>query len=125
MHLRDADLLRDLGLRQALEEAQVKDRALTLVEDAEAGRQDRAVLGDFVLILLGAKGLERIEIAVLVLARTRRKRQRAVRPAALERLEHFSFRDFRGLRQLGDRRRAAQLDGQLLEQARELEIQLL
>src|SRR4051794_29225978 len=39
VHLRDADLLRDLRLRQPLEEAQVKDPALALVEHAEARRQ--------------------------------------------------------------------------------------
>src|SRR5947207_7229817 len=49
VHLRNADLLRDLRLGQAFEEAQVKDHALAVVEDAEPGREDGAVLGDLVL----------------------------------------------------------------------------
>ena len=37
MHLRDPDLLGDLGLCQPLEEAEVQDPALALVEDTEPG----------------------------------------------------------------------------------------
>src|SRR5262249_58739265 len=65
VHLRDADLLGDLGLRQALEKAQVEDRALAVVEYAEARLEYGAVLGDLVLVLLGAKRLEWIEGAFL------------------------------------------------------------
>src|SRR5205823_5899486 len=86
VHLRDPDLLRDLGLRQPLEEAEVENRPFTIVEDAEAGRQDRPVLGDLVLVLLRPERFERVEVAVLVLAGPRRERQGAVGPAALERL---------------------------------------
>ena len=66
MHLRDPDLLRDLRLRQPVEEAEVEDPPLALVEHAEAGREHGAVLRDLVLVLLGAERLERVELAVLV-----------------------------------------------------------
>src|SRR3954453_1914714 len=116
VHLRDADLLRDLRLRQSLEEAQVQDPALALVEDAEAGREHGAVLGDLVLVLLGPERLERVELAVLVVARAGGERERAVRAAALDRLEHLFVRDAGGLRELRDRRRAPVLHRQLLDQ---------
>src|SRR4051812_30216513 len=125
MHLRDADLLRDLRLGQPLEEAQVKDHPLALVEHAEARLENRAILGDLVLVLLGSERLEGVEVAVVVLPRPRRERERAVGPAALERLEHFLFRDLGSLGELGDRGRAPELDRQLLEQPGELDVQLL
>ena len=66
MHLRDPDLLRDLGLRQAFEEAEVQDHALPLVEHAKPGCEHRAVLGDVVLVLHGADRLERVEILAVL-----------------------------------------------------------
>src|SRR5919198_4497882 len=78
VHLRNADLLRDLRLRQALEEAQVQDPALALVEDAETGRQHRAVLRDFVLVLLGADRLERVQLLPVLLPTAGRERERRV-----------------------------------------------
>src|SRR6266542_2351796 len=89
VHLRDAHLLGDLRLGQALEEPQVQDLPLPLVEHPEAGRQHRAVLGDLVLVLLGPERLERVELALLVLARAGGERERAVGAPALERLEHL------------------------------------
>ena len=68
MHLGDPDLLRNLRLRQAFEEAEVQDHALPLVEHAKPGCEHRAVLGDVVLVLLGADRLERVEILAVVLA---------------------------------------------------------
>src|SRR5439155_23916578 len=62
VHLRDADLLRDLRLRQPLEEAQVEDRPLAVVEDTEAGLEQGAVLGHLVLVLDLAESLERVEL---------------------------------------------------------------
>src|ERR687888_668531 len=62
VHLRDADLLRDLRLRQALEEAQVEDLALALVEDPKPGREHCTVLRHLVLVLLGADRLQRVEL---------------------------------------------------------------
>src|SRR3954468_6283078 len=103
----------------------MQDPALALVEDAEAGREHRAVLRDVVLVLLGADRLERVELLTILLAATRRQRQRGVRPAGLEGLEHLLFLDAGALRELRDRRRAAELDGQLLDEPRQLHVQLL
>src|SRR5215210_1892362 len=125
VHLRDPDLLRDLRLRQPLEEPQVQDPALALVEHPEARGEHGAVLRDLVLMLLGAERLERVELPVLVVARPGGQRERAVRATALERLEHLFVGDARGLGELGDRRRAAVLHGELLDQPRELDVQLL
>src|SRR6266516_1186930 len=58
VHLRDADLLSDLRLRQPLEETQVQNHPLPLVEHAEPGSEHRPVLGDLVLWLLRAQRLE-------------------------------------------------------------------
>src|SRR5205814_6240227 len=69
VHLRDPDLLRDLRLRQPLEEAQVQDCALALVEDAKTRGEDGAVFRDLVFVLLRAERLERVEVAVVVLTR--------------------------------------------------------
>src|SRR5439155_12562577 len=65
VHLRDPDLLRDLRLGQAFEEPQVENLPLAVVENAEARREHRPVLGDLVLVLLRADRLERVELAVL------------------------------------------------------------
>src|ERR1044072_2184091 len=66
VHLRDADLLGDLRLRQPLEEAQVENPPLALVEDTETGLEHGPILGDLVLVLLGAERLERVELTVVV-----------------------------------------------------------
>src|SRR6476659_11232920 len=126
VHLRDTDLLRDLRLRQPFEEAQVENRPLAVVEDAKTRLEDGAILGHLVFVLLGAEGLEWVEVAIIVLAaRACRERERTVGASALERLEHFLLRDSCGLRELGNRRRARELNGQLLDQSRELDVQLL
>src|SRR3954454_15429637 len=75
VHLRDAHLLGDLGLRQAFEEAQVQDLPLTLVQHTESRREDGAVLGDVVLMLLRADRLERIELLAVLRPAAGRKRQ--------------------------------------------------
>ena len=124
VHLRDPDLLCDLALRQPVEEAQVEDPALALVEHAEAGREHGAILRDRVLVLLGAERLERIELAVLVGA-AGRERERRVGAARLERLEHELLLDAGSLGELGNRRRAPELDGLVLDDLRELDVQLL
>src|SRR5436189_5356219 len=64
VHLRDPHLLRDLGLRQPLEEAQVEDQPLAIVQHLEARLEHGAILRDEVLVLLGADRLERVEIVV-------------------------------------------------------------
>ena len=75
-------------------------------------------------MLLGAERLERIELAVLVGA-ARGERERGVGAPRLERLEHRLLLDAGGFRQLGDRRGASVLDGEILDQLRELHVQLL
>src|SRR5207248_334957 len=117
VHLRDADLLRDLRLREALEEAQLQDHALALVERLEPRREHGAVLRHLVLVLLGADRLERIERLLPVAARRRRQRERRVRAAGFERLEHFLFLRARSLGELRDRRRASELHRELLDNA--------
>src|SRR5215211_1183692 len=114
VHLRDPDLLGDLRLSQALEEAQVQDHPLAVVEHLEARLEHDAVLGDLVLVLV-----------VVAAPTARRERHRAVGAAAFERLEHLFLLDAGRLRQLGDRGRAAELNRQLLDDARELDVQLL
>src|SRR5581483_3910405 len=68
VHLGDADLLRDLRLRQPVKEAEVQDVALALVEHAEPGLEQRAVFGDLVLVFELAEGLERVELLPVFLA---------------------------------------------------------
>jgi len=64
VHLRDPDLLRDLRLRQPVEEAELEDRPLALVQRLEPRREHGTVLRDLVLVLLGPERLERVEIVV-------------------------------------------------------------
>src|SRR5436190_6480024 len=125
VHLRDPDLLRDLRLRQSLEEAQVEDQPLALVQRPEPGREHRAILGHLVLRLFLPERLQRVELALLVLAAPGRKRNRAVRPPTLERLDYGLLLDARRLGQLGNRGRAAELDRLLLDQLRKLDVELL
>src|SRR5690348_14376163 len=122
VHLRDADLLRDLRLREPVEEAELEDLPLALVEDAEARREHRAILRHLVLVLLAPDRLERVEILLTVAAAARGERERRVRAAGLERLEHRFLFGAGRLRELRDRRRAAELHGQLLHQPRELHV---
>src|SRR2546425_4705496 len=90
VHLRDADLLRDLRLRQPVEETQLKNLPLALVKRFEPRREHRAIFRHLVLALLGADRLQRVEVLVAVAAAAaRRERHRGVRTTRLERLEHF------------------------------------
>src|SRR5581483_667041 len=125
VHLRDADLLRDLRLRQPFEEAEVQDGPLALVEHAKPGLEQRAVFGDLVLVLELAEGLERVELLPVFLAAPLRERQRGVGASGLERLEHLFLLDSRRLGELRDRRRPAELHRQLLDELREPDVQLL
>src|SRR6266545_2745788 len=125
VHLRDPHLLRDLRLGQALEEAEVENPPLALVEDAEPRRQHGPVLGDLVLVLLRPDRLERVELLAVLLSAAGRQRQRRVRAAGLERLEHLFLLGAGRLRQLGDRRRTAELHRKLLDEPRELDVELL
>src|SRR5207247_2544289 len=125
VHLRDADLLRNLRLREPFEEAQVQDLPLPVVEDAEPRRQHSAVLRDVVLVLFGADRLERVELFAVLLRAAGRQRQRGVCAPGLERLEHLFFLGTRSFRELGDRRRPTELHRQLFDQSRKLHVQLL
>src|SRR5204862_3515770 len=110
---------------QPLEEAQVEDPPLAVVERPESRRQHRAVLRDLVLVLDLAERLERVELLAVLLTRPLRERERRVRAAGLERLEDLLLLDAGGLGELGDRRRATELHGQLLDELRQLDVQLL
>src|SRR6266516_1546259 len=99
VHLRNPDLLCDLGLCQAAEEPEVEDRLLAVVEGTQAGLDCGPALRDLVPGLL--------------------------RPDRLERLEDLLLLDVGRLGQLGDGRRATQLNRQLLDQTGELDVQLL
>ena len=70
MDRRDTDLFCDLRLAQPREVAQVQQPALALVEDAEAGRQERTLLA----LLVAA--LENVELAVALVVLRLRVRQR-------------------------------------------------
>src|SRR6266545_5065385 len=103
----------------------MENAAFSLVEHAKTRGEDGAILGDLVLRLLRTQRLEWIEVPVLVLPAPGRERDRAVGATALERLDHRLLVGVRRLGQLGDRRRTSELDGQLLDQLRELDVQLL
>src|SRR3954468_15831756 len=103
----------------------MQDPALALIEDAEPGREDCPVLGDVVLMLLRPDRLERVELFAVLLAAARRERQRRVRAPGLERLEHLLLLGPGRLGELADRRRTAQLHGELLHEPGELHVQLL
>src|SRR5947207_8776423 len=103
----------------------MEDLPLALVEDAESRREHGTVLRDLVLVLFRADRLERVEFLAVFLCTARRQRQRRVRAARLERLEHLLLLGARCLRQLADRRRAAELHRQLLDETRQLDVQLL
>src|SRR5512133_2901342 len=103
----------------------MENPALALIEDAEARSEHRAVLRDLVLMLLAADRLERIELLAVLLRAAARERERRVRAARLEGLEHLFLLDAGGLRKLRNRRRSPELHRELLDQARELDVQLL
>src|SRR4051812_34803992 len=125
VHLRDAHLLGDLRLRQPFEEAQMQDLSLALVEHTEARREHGTVLRHVVLVLLGPDRFERVELLAVLLPAARGQRERGVRTARLERLEHLFLLGAGRLCELTDRRRASELDRELLDEARQLHVQLL
>src|SRR5438477_12615289 len=103
----------------------MEDRPFALVEHEEAGLEQCAILRDLILVLDLAEGLERIELLPVFLAATLRERERRVGAARFERLEHLFLLDPCGLRELGDRRRTAELHRELLDQLRQAYVQLL
>src|SRR5918996_3120364 len=125
VHLRDSDLLRDLRLRKALEEAQVEDAALAFVERTQPRGEHGAVFAHLVFVLDLAERLERVEIRVAVAGGGGRKREGRVCLAALPRPEDLFLFHSRRLGEVGDRRRALKLHRELLEQVRQADVQLL
>ena len=126
VHLGDPDLLGDLRLRQSLEEAQVENHALPFIENAEPWREHRAVLRHVVLVLQRADRLERIELLPIVVPPPPvESESERVSAAGLECLEHLLLLHACSLRELGDRWRTCELDGQLLDELRQLNVELL
>src|SRR5512133_572547 len=77
-------------------------------------------------MLLGADRFERVELfTVFAAAASRREGERRVRAAGLERLEHLFLLHACGLRQLRDGRGTSELHGELLDNLRKLDIELL
>ena len=126
MHLRDADALGDLALREALEEAQVEDVALALVELREARRERRAVLHRVVGLFLAAEVVDEAGVLLAALAVGRGlQRDGVVGLARLERLEHLFGGGVGGLGELVDGRRALQLGDELVDHLVEADVELL
>ena len=123
VHLRDPDVLGDLALREPVEEAQVEDPAFALVEDAEAWREHGAVLeteywcSSVPSDSSGSSSPSSSDRRPRARATCRRGRTRAPRARLLL--------DAGGLRELRDRRRAAELDNLILDDLRELDVELL
>ena len=122
MHLADADLRRDLGLGQAVEEAEPQDRLLPLGQ-----RRQQVVDDDLVLDLVHPRlvAAERVaERAVVAgeLGVEGLRRERAVR---LHRLEDGLGVDLEAFGDLGHGRRASELVGELPDRRGEPEAQLL
>src|SRR6185312_15176054 len=87
LHLRDADALADLGLREVLGEAQVQHLALARGDRAHEVLDRGAILGQREAALLGAERVAQ-RVPALVLAAARRlERGGLVGARRLERLE--------------------------------------
>src|SRR5262245_47985617 len=125
MHLRNADLGGDLGLCQPVEEAQLDDPALPLVERAEPGLDEDAVL-DLAEPSVGRPEhvLHGLVVGALVAERLR-EGPRRVRLGRLQRLDDLVLVRLGRLGELRDRRRAAELGGLGLDRAREADAELL
>src|SRR5919205_833529 len=115
LHLRDADALADLGLREVVLEAQPQHLALARRDRPQELGQRRAVLGQ-AEALLGPADRVAERVSGLVLAAARRlQRGRPVGARGLERLEHLLLGGPRRLGDLGDGGLAAQVGGQLAD----------
>ena len=88
LHLRDADALADLGLREVLVEAQAQHLALARRDRAHEVLERRAVLGQREAVLLGAERVAEGVAAVVLAAARRLQRGGLVGARRLERLEH-------------------------------------
>jgi hypothetical protein len=123
VHLGDPDLGRDLRLRQPLEEAELDDPAFPLVERFEPRPDERAVLEMRVRRFLVAEGVHQVAVA-LVVGRSR-ERARRVGVARFQGVDDVLFLDLGGSGQLRDGGRAPEVGGQVVEQASDLQVELL
>src|SRR5215207_6211156 len=121
VHLRDADALGDLALREPGEEAQQQDAALALAQRAEAAAELDALLGGLVARVLGPDPRDRLSVFPERLV----ERDGAVGLRALKRFEHLLRRRAGRLREILDRRRAAELRREAVDFARDAGAQLL
>src|SRR5438270_697105 len=87
LHLRDADALGDLRLRQVLDEAQVQDAPVTLVEHAAQRTQHGDLLRAVQALVLDAERVAERALAVVERARGGVQRHRRVGRSRLQRLE--------------------------------------
>ena len=99
----------DLRLAQPLEVPQVEQAALAVVEHAESGGEQRPLLAAFVA------ALEHVEVAIplVVLGGCAGEGERCPDALRVEGGCDFSLRDAGAVGDLGDRRRARELRGQL------------
>src|SRR4051812_31361899 len=125
VHLADADALPDLGLREVLGEAQAQHLALALVEHAHQALDRRRVLRDGEPRVLDAVDGPDALAGLLVLLARAVERHRAVGAGGLARLQYVLDGRARALRDLGGRRRAAELARELLAARLELDRELL
>src|SRR5215212_5314907 len=114
VHLRDPDALRDLGLREVLDETQVQHGAIARRQRGERRRDRGAVLDELVAAVLDADRLG-VRLAVALVAEAvGLERDGVVRAGRLHRLEHLLGADPQRVRDLGRRWGAALAPGQLL-----------
>ena len=125
MHLGDADPRRHLSLGHPLEEPQMKDQTLAGIEAPHRRSQHAPLLEDLVRFLLGAQAVEQLEGLVVLVGSAREDGDRTVRPAALQRLDHFLLAHPCRRCQLGDGRGTAQLHGELLDHPVQTDVQVL
>ena len=90
MHLRDADLLGDLGLGQVVDEAQLEDDLLALGQRLERRRDRLAELDQLVVGVAAAERVAQRALALAVAAGLGRVQRRgAVGAGGVQRLQHL------------------------------------
>src|SRR5581483_6813140 len=126
VHLGDVEAIRDLGLRDALVEAQVQNDALAAGEHLEGALEVGAVFEQLQPgVVLPDVVRERLRLLVAFAVELGVEREEVVRLAQLLRFQNVFLRCAEMLRQLGDGRRMTELHRQLLDGAVDREVQLL
>ena len=125
MHLRDADLCGDLGLRETVEEAQLHDPSLALVERVEPGLDERGVLDLGEAAVVEPEDVLHRLVGRALVAERLGQRPGRVGLRGLQRLDDLVLLGARRLRELGDRRSATELGGLRLHRPRQANAQLL